>query len=726
MSLIPALDRRTLLIGGGIGVGLVVAFAVWPGGLASDLATASGENGFGAFIKIARNGRVTVAVPQTETGQGVWTALPQIVADELGAAWAKVGVEPAPLTAAYGNPLASDEGWLDGFGTLRTHRILDDGRSRITAGSTSVRAFEGPLRSAAAVARTMLVGAAADRWGVAPDECQTADGLVLNGGRTFSFGELAEEASSRSAPGSAPPRGDTKGRLIGRPLHRLDGPAKTNGSLRFAGDVRLPDMLFASARLAPPGGRLAGFSKAALRNVRHFETTGTWIAVVADQWTIAERALHAANPVFSAPPSAGDPRPLFEQALTSTDSDVLLKSGNFDQAAQGLRPIAATFYVAPSEHLALETVSATARWTHGSLELWSPAQAPGFVQALGAESGDVGQSATALYLMPVGEPSGRAMENPAAPIAIALAARLKRPVQVTLPHAASRNIAPLSPGAMARMSAVIDRDGFPIGWRMRLAGSDGMAATMDRLGGQSSAPVVPNFRGGMILPYGFDHVDVRAAAPKLPFATGYMRCSPQRELIFFTESFIDELARRKGQEPLALRMSLLGGNPRLAHCFQSAAQLAGWDGGGSGSEMGIAGASAFGSHIALVAFASIGSNQRVRIHKLVASVDCGRVINIGLATQQIEAGLLWAFAQSVAAAPELVGGLAKAGPMATSGLPRIGETPEIIVRFVSSTAAPGGLSGLGTLPLAPAVANALEAATGKRMRSLPFDPMGTA
>ena len=605
----PALDRRTLLIGGGIGVGLVIAFAYWPGGLASDLATVTGENSFGAFIKIARNGRVTVAVPQTETGQGIWTALPQIVADELGAAWANVGVEPAPLTAAYGNPLASGEGWLDGFGTLRTHRILDDGRSRITAGSTSVRAFEAPLRSAAAVGRAMLVGAAADRWAVAADDCQVADGLVLNDGRTFTFGELAEEASSRSAPGSAPLRSDSKGRLLGKPLHRLDGPAKTNGSLRFAGDVRLPDMLFASARLAPPGGKLSGFSKDALRNVRHVEATESWIAVVADQWNAAERALHDANPIFSTPASTGDPQALFEQALASSESQGLLEAGNFDQAAHSLRPLAATYYVAPSEHLALEPLSATARWTHGSLELWSPAQAPGFARALGAEAGDVGQSSTALYPMPAGEPSGRAMENAAAPIAIALAATLKRPVQVTVPHGASRNIAPLSPGAMARMSALIDRDGFPIGWRMRLAASDGMAATMDRLGGQPGAPMIPNFRGGMILPYGFDHVDVRASAPILPFATGYMRGSPQRELTFFTESFIDELARRRGQEPLALRMSLLGGNPRLAHCFQSAAQRAGWDGGGSGSEMGIAGASAFGSHIALVAFASIGATS---------------------------------------------------------------------------------------------------------------------
>jgi len=202
-------DRRTLLIGGGAGVGLVVAFALWPRHLGSELAVRSGEEAFGNFIKIARDGRVTVAVPQVETGQGIWTALPQIVADELGAAWETVGVEPAPLASIYGNPLAQAEGWPKGI--------------RITAGATSVRAFEQPLREAAAVAREMLVGAAADRWNVDPSECETADGFVILGPRTLTFGELAEEAADRMPPRRAEPRQTTKGRLIGQPLQRLDG-----------------------------------------------------------------------------------------------------------------------------------------------------------------------------------------------------------------------------------------------------------------------------------------------------------------------------------------------------------------------------------------------------------------------------------------------------------------------------------------------------------------------
>ncbi|HJU77911.1 MAG TPA: molybdopterin cofactor-binding domain-containing protein, partial [Sphingomicrobium sp.] len=248
------LDRRTLLIGGGVGIGLVVGYVLWPRRLPSDLTLRAGEQAFGNFIKIARDGRITVAVPQTETGQGIWTALPQIVADELGAAWESVGVEPAPLTGDYGNRLA--ESWLEELGTIRAWRLRRQGAMRITAGSTSVRGFEQPLREAAALARAMLIGAAADRWNVDDSECETAEGFVLSGVRTFSFGELAEEAALRTPPGSVAFRQGSKGRLIGQPLPRLDGPAKTEGSLQFAGDVRLPGMLFASVRMAPPGGRL--------------------------------------------------------------------------------------------------------------------------------------------------------------------------------------------------------------------------------------------------------------------------------------------------------------------------------------------------------------------------------------------------------------------------------------------------------------------------------------
>ncbi len=716
-------DRRTLLIGGGVGVGLIVAFAAWPWGLDGDLEAEAGEQAFGNYIKIDRDGRVTVAVPQVETGQGIWTALPQVVADELGAAWDRVGVEPAPLTSAYGNPLARDEGWLAGFGPLRARRIAGDGRTRITAGSTSIRAFEQPMREAAAVARAMLVGAAADRWNVASEDCEAADGRVTSGGRTLTFGELAEAAAGRS-PGPVALRQASAARLSGKPLPRLDGPSKSNGSLRFAGDVRLPAMLFASARLAPPGGRLTGFSREAMTRVpgvRHVAARDGWIGVVADSWWAAERAIEAANPRFIGTRTPADLRPLFEDALAADDPHEWFSRGDYDEVTADARALAATYFVAPAQHLGLEPLTATARFTGEALEVWTPTQAPGFARARAASAAGRSEARLILYPMPVGDQGGRAIEADAVQIAIELARLMQRPVQVTLPQSTSQNHDGLSPGALARMTGLPGPGGPTAAWQMRVATADGLGSSLARLAGaDASGKLGRTGIDGAVPPYAIPNVRVLAARAELPIATGYMRGSPQRELCFATESFVDELARAAGMEPLAFRMSMLGGQPRLARCLQAAASAAQWDGGGRGSTMGLAGCSAFGSHIGLVAVASI-EGQRVRVHKLVAAVDCGRVVNASLVTQQIGGGLIWALGQATAVQPEWVAGMARSRSMSGIALPRIGDSPEVVVKLSNSNDPPGGVSGLGTTVLAPAVANAIFSATGKRLRDLPFD-----
>lgn len=689
-------DRRTVLIGGGAGVGLIVGFALWPRGLSSDLATGPGEQAFGNFVKVAKNGQVTAAVPQVENGQGIWTGLAQIVADELGASWDSVSVEPAPLTRDYDN------------------KLIGAGNARMTANSTSVRAFEQPLREAAATARAMIVGAAADRWNVDAQDCQTADGMVLNGGRSFSFGELAEEAADRSPPRNPPLRTGSEGRLIGQALPRLDGLAKTSGMWRFAGDVRLPEMLFASARLAPARGKLRSFDRNAIAGVggvRHVAAREEWIAVVAESWWAAERAIKAADPTFSGDGSPRDMRGTFETALEHGDAKTIFSRGEYETAVKGSRPLAATYYVAPSQHLALEPLSATARVNGADVEVWAAAQAPGLVGA-----GDYD-----LYPLGPGEPAGRAMEPDAVPIAADLARQLRRPVQVTLSQSASQNHDRVAPGAMARMAALPGAGGITAAWRMRVATADGLGAAVARLRGKK--PGQPFQSDAAAPPYAIPNVDVQAVTPDLPFTAGYMRGSPERELAFFTESFIDELARAAGMEPLAFRMSMLGGNGRLARCLQGAARLAQWDGGGPGSNMGLAGCSAFGSHIGLVASATIGPDQRVKVQRLFAAVDCGRVVNAGLVRQQVEAGLIWALGQAIVASPEWVAGMPRARPFSHIALPRLSDAPQVMVEVIPSSDAPGGVAGLGTTVLAPAVANALFAATGKRMRSLPFDPM---
>jgi isoquinoline 1-oxidoreductase beta subunit len=504
--------------------------------------------------------------------------------------------------------------------------------------------------------------------------------------------------------------------LIGKPLPRLDGPAKADGSWRFAADVRLPGMLYASARLAPPGGKLSEFSREAILKtpgIRHVAANDEWIAVVADSWWAAERALKTADPNFSGERTAPDMRAAFDHAMANVEPTEWFSSGDYGSAVKGSRALAATYYVAPSQHLGLEPLTATARISSGKPDLWKASLAPGF-----------GKSDATLFPMPPGEPAGRDLEADVDGIAIALAKSVGRPVQLTLSQSASQNHDRVAPGALARLAALPGAGGITTAWTMRVATADGLGASLARLAGEDApTELARTALDGAVPPYGIPNVRIESIDVGLPFKAGYMRGSPQREFAFFIESFIDELARAAGMEPLGFRMSMLGNNGRLARCLQAATRLAGWDGGGRGSTMGLAGASAFGSHIGLVATASIGADQRVEVHRLVAAVDCGRVINSGLVAQQIEAGLIWALAQATVSAPEWVAGMPRARPMGGIDLPRLTGTPQIVVEIIPSSDPSGGVSGLGTLPLAPAVANAIHAGSGKRMRTLPFDPM---
>ena len=703
-----ALGRRTLLIGGGVGVGLVVVLASqpWIGG-----GSRQGIQQFGPYLKIGPDGRLIVAVPQVETGQGIWTALPQLVAKEVGAAWDMVAVEPAPFDDLYANSFADAEDWFGGLGRLRRFQ-LDGAAGRITARSSSVRAFEQPLRDAGAAARHMLIQAAASRWGVEAAECDTADSQVVHGDRGLSFGELAEEAAGYSPPRNPALR---KPGPVGGAMPRLDLPAKMDGSFRFAADVRLPDMLFASARLAPPDGKLRTYKPGAAIVIGN-----GWVAAHGETSWAAERALKAAEVQFDVPRNPVPLSAAMDDALATGEAATWFTRGDYDATVAGSRSLTALYNVAPAMHLGLEPMTATARINGDRVEVWAPAQAPELARALASRA--AGKPVT-FYPMPVGDGGGRAIEPDMIPVAIALAAKLKRPVQVNLTPSASQNQDRPSPPALARMYGLFGTGGIPAAWKMRLVTASGLGSSLSRLaGGDVIAPLSAPPEGGAP-PYAIPNVRIDAVPFALPFQAGYMRGSPEREIAFFTESFVDELARAAGLEPLSFRMAMLGGNPRLAACLQHATGISGWDGGARGSTLGIAACSAYGSHIALVAQAAIGSDQRIEVQRLVAVVDCGRVVNPDLVRQQISGGMLWALGQATVTAPHFVGSTPVARAFAGLGLPTIAKVPDIRVDIIGNGRAPGGISGLGVAVLAPAVSNAIYAGTGRRLRSLPFDPM---
>ena len=695
-----ALDRRSLLVAGGAGIGLIVGFALWPREAESPLDAAKGERLFGPYIKVGREGVVTVAIPQAETGQGIWTALAQVAADELGADWTRVAVEPAPSAPDYAN-------------------VFFD--TRLTAGSTSMRAFEAPIREAASAARGLLVRAAADRFGVAPEQCTVGGGQVRHGRKALAFADVAEHAARLS---HAAPVGKLTDRLTGRPMARIDLPAKSDGTLRFAGDVRVPDLLFAAARLAPPGAALTGFDRAAglgEAGAKELVAESGWLAAIASNGWAAEQALKAAAPRFSGSRN-GDTAAIdraLDAAMKEGSAVSLIERGDFISAVGQARALGATYRVSPALHEGLEPLTATARFTGGKLEVWAPVQAHDFARAAAARAAAIDPSRVVLYPMPVGDSGGRAVEADTIPIAVSLAKRTGRPVQLTLSAASSRNVGRPRPPLLARMAAMPSPSGGITAWSARFVTAPGLESAFARMQDKSAVAVLRNAEP----PYAIPTLKIDCVSAALPIACGYLRGGHEALTNFANECFVDELARNLGHEPFAFRMSMLAGNTRLARTLAAATATAGWDGGGQGSKMGLACASAFGSHISLVAVAGVGADQRIEVQKLVATVDCGRVINPRLVQQQIEGGLIHALSLATVKAPTFVAGLPIARGFRSSGIGDALGVPEVMVELIPSADRPGGVSGLSHTVLAPALANALAAATGRRLRSLPFDLM---
>lgn len=729
----PSITRRRLLVTGGLGIGLVVAWAVWPRDYAVNLVAGKGEHIYGPYLKIGEDGRVIVAVPQVETGQGVFTTLPQIVADELGADWQTVGVEAAPINPLYANTLFAEE--LTRGLTPALHGYVDDVATRtafmVTAGSTSVRMYEEPMRQAAAAARVRLCKAAASRWNIDWETCESANGFVVHEGKRLRFGELAVDAAEQSTPDEPVLRMTEGERLTGQSLPRLDTPAKLDGSANFAADVRLPNMVYAAMRQGPIGAlRYVGGDKAAVARVPgvlQIVETKPWVATVANTSWAAERALEALRPRFEVPGElAGDDRiaETLENAFEGGGNRIL-ERGDLEAAFTDATVHTASYRVAPAAHAALEPRTATASWNDGVLSLWVSTVAPEATRQAVARALKIGPEIIVIHPMLVGGGFGRGMSSEAAIQAGLLSRTLKRPVQLFWSRAEVILRDRFRPPAHARMagkiaggkvSALLTKIAAPAYGR---AVADillpNAAAARTMLGAGSDAFSVT----GAETSYGIDHiaVDHHMAETQLPI--GYWRSAAHSYTCFFTESFVDELARVANIEPFSFRMAMLGKAPRLARCLSTVAALGGWQGGELGTGQGIAVHAAHDSFIAVFAEAR-ADGGRFRCDRLVAVADVGRVINPDIVRQQIEGGLIFGLAATFGCAPGFESGMTKARRLADLNLPLLASSPEITVELLPSTEAPGGASELAVPPVAPALANALFAATGRRFRDLPI------
>ena len=754
-------SRRGVLIGTAVGGGLLVAWALRPRTFADPLAPGRGEHAFGAWLKIGEDGVVTVAVPQLEMGQGVTTVLPQVVARELGADWRQVAVEPAPVSGAYANiPLAAKwaplwmpllPGLADEPDDLMARRYAESTRFTATADGTTLAAHELPCREAGAAARAVLCMAAAAQWSVAWEECDAVEGQVIHGDRRLSFAALAADAAGYAAPDPPPVRPQAPAERpipgeaeAGTAFPRLDLPAKVDGTFLFAGDVRLPGMVYAAIKHAPVGtvAELSGFEPrraAGMRELLQVVEGKRWLAAVATSWWAADRALAAMRPRFRvvAPLDSSEVEEKLDAAIRRGAGEIVAIRGEGVEW-EDAPDLALRYDVAPGAHATPETASATARFADGKLELWIACQAPERARNAAAEALGIAPVNAILYPMAAGGSFERRLEHDhaieAALIAREVGERQGRPVQLVwsrweeqlagkprAPVAAivSARLAPGGTGQVAALKTRIAMQPAAREFGRRLFDNQTPLAAL----ANSADEADPMVTEGALPFYAIPEVLVEHVPVATGLPSGRMRGNAHGYAAFFIECFMDELAARHGREPLSYRIEMLGEDARMVECLQRAARLAQWDGGRDRSGMGLAchrmGDAAGGGRIACVATAR-QEEGGVRVVQLSAAVDIGRIVNLDVARQQIEGGLVFGMAQALGAAVEYRQGLPVQGRLGQMNLPTLADAPEIAVDFVASEAPPFDPGELGVAVAAPAIANALHSATGLRLRRLPL------
>ncbi len=751
------LTRRGVLAGAALGGGLLVAWTLAPRDYASPLGDEPGETAFDAWLKIGDDGVVTVAVPQLEMGQGITTLLPQIVAQELGADWRLVAVQPAPVSGAYVNlPLAAR--WAPLWRPLVPALAQDQddmlvrrwaraNRFTATADGMSLPAYELPCRQAAAAARQMLCEVAAERWGVEAGACDTAAGFVVHGDKSLSFAELAAEAGEFDLPDAPllraePPSENSPGQIVAADealaFPRLDLPSKVDGSYQFAGDVRLPGMVYAAIRHGPQNrSELTGFEvgkAAGIKGLVGVVRGKRWLAAAAESWWSAERALTAMEPQFSTEHVVNSlrMREALDDALERGQGLIVATSGT---GVADYRPTLALRYdVAPAVHASVETASVTARLEGGRLELWMASQAPEQARRAAAKAIGIDHSDVVLYPMPAGGSFDRRLEHDHA-IEVALIAReIGRPVQLVWSREEEALAAPPRPPSAGLLAAELTQGGRIHRLRTRIATPSAARefgrrlfdnrtswAAIAEADGEADAMAVE----GGLPPYALDGASLEHVPVSLPLPSGRMRANAHAATCFMIESFVDEVAKQGEFEPMGFRIAMLGSDPRLAQCLQRAARLAEWDGGVGGSGQGMAchrlgrAEDESAGRIAVIATARAGEGG-VRVTRLDVAVDIGRVINRDIALQQIEGGLVFGLALALGAASEYADGGPVSARLAELNLPGLDDMPEIQVDLIESDAAPFDPGEIGVPAVAPAIANALHSATGLRLRRLPL------
>lgn len=713
MSQRVLLTRRELLkVGALAGGGLVLGIALTGRGRAetADAPALSPETPFApnAWIRIHGDGRIVLEVARSEMGQGVMTSLCMLIAEELEVPLGRVQTEFAPADPAYVNRLLGQQA---------------------TGGSTSVREAWTNLREAGAVARDLLVRAAALTWRVPESECRARDARVAHadGKRSLSYGELAALAATLPVPDSAFLKEASEWRLIGTDQPRLDTPDKVAGRARFGIDVRLPGMVFASIERCPIfGGRVRRWDAAAAKaspGVIDVLKVDSGIAVVArDTWSAlrARQALKVEwDPVGNGRVDSAAIRLRFRKALEKRGTVARSEGDAKAVLALAATQVEAEYEVPFQAHACMEPMNCTARVTADRCEVYVPTQAQTRTMETVRRLTGLREGQIAVHTTYLGGGFGRRGEQDFVEDAVSLAKRIGRPVQVVWTREDDIRHDFYRPMTLNRMRGGIDGHGNVVAWFHRIVGPSILARIRPAAIRDGIDPT--SVEGAANLPYAIPNQRVEYRRADTPVPVGFWRSVGSSQNAYVAECFLDELARAAGRDPYELRRALLAGKPRHLKVLELAAVRGGWgEPAPEGRARGIALAESFGSIVAQVAEISIGDDRQVRVHRVTCAIDCGQVVNPETVRAQMRSGIVFGLTATLKGAITLSRGRVEQGNFDDYPILRANEMPAIEVHIVPSTEDPGGVGEPGTPPIAPAVANAVFAATGQTVRSLPI------